>query len=86
MAAVSTMVVEEGYVVPGFIDMDTGLLYLDQDAYSSSGGSLMPVKDVINEAVDEAIHQGAEVRIVKSREHLKGLDHIAALLRFNLNP
>jgi hypothetical protein len=86
MAAVSTMVVEEGYVVPGFIDMDTGLLYLDKDAYSSSGGPLMPVKDVINEAVDEAIHQGAEVRIVKSRELLKGLDHIAALLRFTLNP
>jgi len=86
MAAVSTMVVEEGYVVPGFIDIDSGLLYLDKDESSSSGGPLIPVKDVINEAVDEAIHQGAEVRIVKSREHLMGLDHIAALLRFSLNP
>jgi len=84
MAAVRTMVVEEGYALPGFIDMETGFLYLEHNDSFPSSGSLMPVKDVINEAVDEAIHQGAEVRIVKSSKLLKGLDHIAGLLRFSL--
>jgi hypothetical protein len=85
MAAVSTLVVEDGYAVPGFVSLGDGLLYMDQDVSAQTGGSLMPVKDIINEAVDEAIHQGAEVRIVKSRELLNDLNHVAALLRFSMS-
>jgi peptide chain release factor subunit 1 len=85
MAAVRTLVVEDGYMVPGFVDMETGFLYIEKDKAASDNASFMPVKDIINEAVDEAIHQGAEVRIVKNKELLRGLDHVAALLRFNMS-
>lgn len=85
MAAVSILAVEDGFMAPGFIDKENGLLYADPDQELREKASLGPVKDVINEAIDEAIHQGAEVRIIKNRELMNGLDHIAAVLRFKMS-
>ena len=84
MAAVSILAVEDGFMAPGFIDKENGLLYADPDQELREKASLVPVKDVINEAIDDAIHQGAEVRIIKNRELMNSLDHIAAALRFKM--
>lgn len=82
MAAVSVLVVEEGYSCPGYIDRANGLLYTDEDKPASGADNMLPLSDVVNEAVDEAIHQGADVRIIRDASLMEGLDHIAALLRF----
>ena len=82
MAAVSILVVEEGYTCPGYIDRANGLLYTNEYRPASGAGELLPLSDVVNEAVDEAIHQGADVRIIRDASLMEGLDHIAALLRF----
>lgn len=82
MAAVSVLAVEEGYSCPGYIDRSNGFLYTEESKPSGGGDELLPLSDVVNEAVDEAIHQGADVRIIKDPLLMEGLDHIAALLRF----
>ena len=66
MAAVSILAVEDGFMAPGFIDKENGLLYADPDQELREKASLVPVKDVINEAIDDAIHQGAEVSIIQT--------------------
>jgi len=86
IAAVSVIVIEEGYVVPGFMDRESGIMYLKEKDCKSDASKLIRVSDMINEAVDDAIHYGAEVRIVKNKALMDGLDHIAALLRFKLVP
>ncbi len=82
MAAVSVLVIEEGYTSPGYMEREGGLLYREGDEPGGSRDELLHLSDVVNEAIDEAIHQGAEVRIVKGLALMEGLDHIAALLRF----
>jgi len=46
--------------------------------------NLIPVFDLINEIVDFAVHQGAEVRVIKDKNLMDGLNNIAALLRFKV--
>lgn len=82
--AVSLLLVEEGYTMPGYMDARNGFLYTSPDKAGKDRTSLIEVADVINEAVDEAIHQGAEVRIIRNKELMGDLDHIAALLRFRV--
>ena len=82
MAAVHVLAVEEGYMVPGFLHKESGYLYMNREDYNGNPDDLTAVTDIINEAIDEAINQGADVRIVREREKMSELDHIAALLRF----
>ncbi|RKY01039.1 MAG: hypothetical protein DRP54_04380 [Spirochaetes bacterium] len=82
--AISLLAVEEGYTMPGYMDSKNGFLYVSRDQASGAGDSIIEVSDIINEAIDEAMHQGAEIRIVRNKELMEGLEHIAALLRFKV--
>jgi peptide subunit release factor 1 (eRF1) len=42
------------------------------------------VKDVIDEAAEYAIQNGAEVRIIRNDELMEGFEGIAALLRYRV--
>jgi hypothetical protein len=81
-AAMSVLVIEEGYSVPGYIDKEGTIVHVSTRKPEEATKGLFPVKDVTNEVIDEAIHLGAEVRLVRDKTLMKGLDHIAALLRF----
>jgi len=83
MGAVSILAVEEGFTCPGYIDEERGILYTQQ-RIPEGQTNLTPVSDLINELVDFAVHQGAEVRIIKDKNLIQDLDHIAALLRFKV--
>ena len=85
MAAVDTLVVEEGYAVPGFVDRENKIFYVKGGVKETLTDSLVPVSDVINEAIEEASHQGADVRIIEDKTLMNELDHIAALLRFPIS-
>ncbi len=83
-AAVRVLAVEEGYMVPGFMHKESGFLYMDRSHYDGNPEDLLPISDVINEAIDEAINQGADIRIIREKGKMDELDHIAALLRFKI--
>jgi len=85
MAAVDTLVVEKGYEVPGFADKENNILYVRGRVEDTLTDFLVPVNDVVNEAIAEASHQGALVRIIEDKALMKDLDHIAALLRFPIS-
>ncbi len=84
IAAVRVLAVEEGYMVPGFMHKESGFLYVNKEDYDGNPDDLIPTADVINEAVDEAINQGADIRIIREKGKMDELEHIAALLRFKI--
>ncbi|MFW6138461.1 MAG: hypothetical protein ACOC7U_04735 [Spirochaetota bacterium] len=80
MAAVDVLAIGEGYSTPGYMDPEYGVLY--PDSGTGQNKNLVQIDDVVNEAIDVAVHHGAEVRIIKDSTMMEDLDHIAALLRF----
>ena len=84
MAALSVLAVEEGYMVPGFLHKESGFLYMSKDDFDGSPDELIQLVDIVNEAIDEAINQGTDIRIIRKKGKMDELDHIAGLLRFKL--
>jgi peptide chain release factor subunit 1 len=84
MGAVGALAVKEGYSVPGYTDLRTGMLYPEASVTPEDAKRLSPVKDVVDEAAEYAMQNGAEVRIIRTDELMEGLDGIAALLRFRV--
>ena len=84
MGAVGALAVKEGYSVPGYTDPRNGMLYLEPSVTPDDAKGLAPVKDVVDEAAEYAMQNGAEVRIIRTEELMEGLDGIAALLRFRV--
>jgi peptide chain release factor subunit 1 len=84
MGAVGSLAVKEGYSVPGYTDPQNGMLYPETSVTPENAKGLSPVKDVIDEAAEYAIQNGAEVRIIRNDELMEGFEGIAALLRFRV--
>jgi len=84
MSAVSILAIEEGYEVPGYMDKESGHLVLNPENYGEDKDKLVKVDDIVYEAIEVAIHQGAEIRMIREKALMADLDHIAALLRFKL--
>lgn len=84
MGAVGALAVREGYSVPGYTDPRNGMLYPEPSVTPDDAKGLAPVKDVVDEAAEYAMQNGAEVRIIRNDELMEGLDGIAALLRFRI--
>jgi peptide subunit release factor 1 (eRF1) len=47
-----------------------------------AGTTAEPVPDVIDDAIEEALHQGCHVDVVEDAEARTAVDGLAALLRF----
>jgi peptide subunit release factor 1 (eRF1) len=45
-------------------------------------GGAQAVPDIIDEAIEEALHQGCHVQVVEDKEARSAIDCLAALLRF----
>jgi peptide subunit release factor 1 (eRF1) len=78
---VRTLLVDSAAERPGFRCRADGRLVLSANA---CGGDAQPVPDVIDEAIEEALRQGAHVDVVEDAEVRRHVDGLACLLRFRV--
>jgi peptide subunit release factor 1 (eRF1) len=75
------MLVDSQVVEPGFRCAGGGQLVLALDDCTTPGPAVA-VPDVIDEAVEDALRQGAHVDVVEDGEARAAVNGLAALLRF----
>jgi peptide chain release factor subunit 1 len=80
-ARVEILLVQDGLRASAARDGQSGMLAAEPGP-SPAGGTFEPVDDVVEEAVQKAIEQNAEVMIVRRHDDLSEHGGIAALLRF----
>jgi peptide subunit release factor 1 (eRF1) len=78
---VRTLLVEATAERPGFRCREDGRLTLSA---TTCTGEAEPVPDIIDEAIEEALRQGAHVDVVEDAEVRQRVDGLACLLRFRL--
>ncbi len=84
MGQVGMLLVTEGFTHPGFKCPESGVLVLEKfDNLCPEGKTPLPVADVVDEAIEEALGQRAEIEVIFNEEKKK-LDGIGAILRFKL--
>jgi peptide subunit release factor 1 (eRF1) len=66
---------------PGFRCADTGRLALTERDCRDEGTPI-PVLDVVDDAIEEALHQGVDVNVVYEPEARDAIEGLAGLLRF----
>jgi len=80
---VKILLVSEGFSVPGFICPDTGVLALEKKkGLCPEGVEPVAVVDVVDDAMEEAFRQKAEIEILFKKKVSKKIDGIGAILRF----
>ena len=80
---VQTLIISDGFRVPGYIDENSKYLTVHENAASPFGDSqLVAVEDVIEEAVSNTLGQGGTVEVVKENPDLEKIGQIGALLRY----
>jgi peptide chain release factor subunit 1 len=85
MGQVRVLVVTEGFIHSGFICPESRVLVLEKrDDLCPEGKMPIPVVDIVDEAIEEALGQGAEVEVILDEEAKKGIYGIGAILRFKL--
>jgi len=78
---VRRLLVDPDAANPGFRCSDTGRLALAERDCRGEGDP-EPVLDVVDDAIEEALRQGAAVDVVYDEDARAGVDGLAALLRF----
>jgi peptide subunit release factor 1 (eRF1) len=78
---VRTLLVDPTSALGGYRCKDSGRLTIVEGTCSDEGGAV-GVPDVIDEAIEEALHQGCHVNVIEKKEARSSLDCLAALLRF----
>lgn len=85
MGQVRILLVLEEFRHSGYRCPDSGILVLEErDDICPEGKTPLPVADVVDDAIEEALAQSAEVTIIHDDEAKKKIDGIAAILRFKL--
>ena len=80
---VQTLVVLEGFHVPGYRCNGCGFVTAEQRATCSfCGGEMSEFRDVVEHAIRHVVEQGASVEFVEVDSTLKELGNIGALLRY----
>jgi peptide chain release factor subunit 1 len=80
---VATLLVEAGFSEPGVRCPTCGWLGADTVAACPADGSAtQAVDDLVEAAVERAVRQSADVRVLRDRAELASHGHIAAVLRF----
>ena len=83
MGNVRTLLVNEDYTHPGYRCRGTETLALKPECPSDTDRA-EPVFDLVNEMIEEALHQKAKVEVIVDKELQKEIEGVAALLRFPL--
>ena len=85
LGQVRILIVSEGFIRAGFMCPDSRILVLDnKDNLCPEGKQPIPVVDVVDEAIEEALGQGAEVEVIFDQNAKKKIEGIGAILRFKL--
>jgi len=85
MGQVRVLLVPEGFVHSGFVCPESRVLVLERKhSLCPEGKEPLPVVDIVDEAIEEALGQGAEVEVILDEEAKKKIDGIGAILRFKL--
>ncbi|HKB30800.1 MAG TPA: hypothetical protein VKD26_08185 [Streptosporangiaceae bacterium] len=85
VAAIGTLLVQEGAVVAGVVCDQSGWLALSGDTCPLSGNPTRPTADIIEELVEAVIHEGGSIEHVEVETPLVEYT-VAAALRFPLPP
>jgi peptide subunit release factor 1 (eRF1) len=85
LAAIQTLVVEEGATAPGVVCDRSGWLALSGDICPLCGNATRHTPDVIDELVEAVIYEGGSIKHVAADTKLSAY-HAAAELRFPLPP
>jgi peptide chain release factor subunit 1 len=80
-ARVEILLLDEGLSAPGTRDPETGMLAVDASEAPNETG-VEPVEDVVDEGIQKALEQSAEVLSLRDRPDLSSHGGIAAILRF----
>jgi peptide subunit release factor 1 (eRF1) len=78
---VRSLLVNADAALPGFRAADTGRLALSEKDLQGEGAAL-PVIDVIDDAIEDALRQSVELNVVFEPEARGRVDGLAGLLRF----
>ncbi len=81
---VRVLFIEEGFSSPGFICPESGVLFTEKQDLCPEGIEPVAVVDVVDDAMEEAFRQNAEIEILFNKETAKKIDGIGAILRFKL--
>jgi peptide subunit release factor 1 (eRF1) len=76
-----TLLVNNDTAVPGFRCEGSGLLALNERDCRAEGNPI-PVLDVVDDAIEEALRQGVDVNVVYDPDAVAAIDGIAGLLRW----
>lgn len=80
---VQTLVISDGYRMPGYIDENSSFLTVyERTALPSADSRLIAVSDVIEEAVSHTMDQGGSVEVIMDNPELEQAGQIGALLRY----
>ncbi|VAW31290.1 hypothetical protein MNBD_CHLOROFLEXI01-3716 [hydrothermal vent metagenome] len=79
---VQTLVISDGYQMPGFVEYNSGFVVANLAKSPLSDRELTAVDDVINSAFTLSLNQGAHVEVVHGNADLDNAGKIGALLRF----
>lgn len=79
---VQTLVISDGFRMPGFVDHSSGFVVANLAKSPFSDKELTAVDDVIDSAFTLSLNQGAHVEVVRDDPDLDNAGKIGALLRF----
>ena len=79
---VQTLVLSDGFRIPGFVDHDSGFVVANLTKSPMSDKELTAVEDVIDSAFTLSLNQGAHVEVIRDDPDLENAGKIGALLRF----
>jgi peptide subunit release factor 1 (eRF1) len=79
---VQTLLVSDGYRIPGYVDHKSGFVVANLAKSPLSDEELTPVDDVIDTAFTLSLNQGAHVEVIREDPDLDHAGKIGALLRF----
>jgi len=80
---VRTLIVNEDFAREGYVCRGTETLSLNGEC-PSDNDKPEPVFDIVDEMIEEALHQRAKVEVIVDKDLQKEVDGTAALLRFRL--
>ncbi len=85
MGQVYTLIVASGETVEGYRCPDSGVLMVKEgETPCPEGRVAVPIRDIVDEAINWALDQGAKVEVVFKKELLKRVNTLSALLRYKV--